>query len=258
MCLSDVGELYSFGCNRQGQLGLGHFEDSFSPQKITSLQDVEFAECGDYFVLCKTIGDDVFGWGINSYCQLGFELRDKINSPIKCEGWPENVVDIKCGDVHTLVLTQTQEVYSCGNNGCSQLGRITTVNNSTIQKIEELSQIIRIECGLSFNMCIDIDNNVFVFGHNYYGQLGLGDCSTRVTPIKNPNLSDIIDISIRGLGSFVKTSKNLIYAFGKSGYGQLGVRTSSKKEISPIQVFEDNEDIWFSNINKSKQKSARF
>ena len=29
-------------------------------------------------------------------------------------------------------------------------------------------------------------------------------------------------------------------------------------QITPIRVFEDNEDIWFSNINKSKAKSARF
>ena len=28
-------------------------------------------------------------------------------------------------------------------------------------------------------------------------------------------------------------------------------------QITPIRVFEDNEDIWFSNINKLKQKSAR-
>ena len=37
---------------------------------------------------------------------------------------------------------------------------------------------------------------------------------------------------------------------------QFGIKTNIH-ELTPIRVFEDNEDIWFSNI-KSKAKSARF
>ena len=39
---------------------------------------------------------------------------------------------------------------------------------------------------------------------------------------------------------------------------QLGIKTENEYQIIPIRVFGDNEDIWFSNINKSKAKSARF
>ena len=76
-------------------------------------------------------------------------------------------------------------------------------------------------------------------------------------PIKHPSLSNIIDISSGGNHSFVKTSNNEIYAFGYNDYSQLGIKTKDNYQITPIRVFEDNEDIWFSNINKSKQKSAR-
>ena len=37
---------------------------------------------------------------------------------------------------------------------------------------------------------------------------------------------------------------------------QFGIKTNIH-ELTPIRVFEDNEDIWFSKINKSKAKSAR-
>ena len=74
--------------------------------------------------------------------------------------------------------------------------------------------------------------------------------------MKHPSLSNIIDISNGGLRSFVKTSNNEIYAFGNNYFSQLGIKTKDK-QITPIRVFEDNEDIWFSNINKSKAKSAR-
>ena len=91
-----------------------------------------------------------------------------------------------------------------------------------------------------------------------HGQLGLGDTNNRDKPIKHPSLSNIIDISKGGYHSFVKTSNNEIYAFGLNQYSQLGIKTEDENQLTPIRVFEDNEDIWFSNINKSKAKSARF
>ena len=69
-------------------------------------------------------------------------------------------------------------------------------------------------------------------------------------------LSNIIDIS-KGEQTFIKTSKNEIYAFGRNEYSKLGIKTEDENQHTPIRVFEDNEEIWFSNINKSKAKSAR-
>ena len=57
--------------------------------------------------------------------------------------------------------------------------------------------------------------------------------------------------------TFVKTSNNEIYAFGYNRHSQLGIETEDYKQITPIRVFEDNEDIWCLNIIKSKAKSAR-
>ena len=55
----------------------------------------------------------------------------------------------------------------------------------------------------------------------------------------------------------LKHLNNAIYAFGWNEYSQLGIKTDGIL-LTPSRVFEDNEDIWYSNINKSKAKSARF
>merc|ERR1712100_413684 len=261
-CLSENGEVYSFGYNATGQLGLGNFENSYNtPQLISSLKDVEFIECGYSYVFCKTFNNEIYCWGNNFYGQLGLGNINNQYTPVLCSSLlTENVIDIKCGNIHTLVLISNGDALSCGHNNHEQLGReIDDDYSSSFQKIEDLSEIIRIECGYYHSLCIDINNDLYVFGDNQYGQLGLGDTNNRNKPIKHPSLSNIIDISSRGNHTFVKTSNNEIFAFGFNDNSQLGIQIEKDRfQLTPIRVFEDNEDIWFSNINKSKAKSARF
>merc|ERR1712137_1527166 len=128
---------------------------------------------------------------------------------------------------------------------------------TTLEKVENLPQIVRISCGSIFSMCVDMNNDLYVFRNNEFGQLGLGDAVKVEKPVKHPTLSNIVDISQGGYHTFVKTFDNEIFAFGFNKYSQLGIKTEDENQITPIRVFEDNEDIWFSNINKSKAKSAR-
>ena len=106
-------------------------------------------------------------------------------------------------------------------------------------------------------MCIDIHNNFYIFGNNEYGQLGVGDTNDFETPTIHPILPNAIDISSKGDQTFVKVSPNEIYGFGSNEFSQLGIKTEEPLQLSPIQVFQDKENIWCSNQYKSKAKSAR-
>ena len=124
MCVSEDNELFCFGNNRDGILGLGSNEESyFSPQKIESLKEIEFVECAGNRTFCKTFNNEFFCWGINDAGQLGIGNTDCQNIPIKCDDWPRDVVDIKGGNLHTLLLTENQQVFSCGRNINNELGR---------------------------------------------------------------------------------------------------------------------------------------
>ena len=261
VCLTIEG-LFSFGDNRYGALGLGKKESCNSPQLIDSLQDVEFIESGGGHHICKCLNGDIYSWGFNGYGQLGIGTDTCQNSPVKCINWPDDIVDIKCGGSHTLVLTNTQEVYSCGSNYYGELGieEFEEEFSSKLQKVNKLIDIIRIECGDNHSMCIDANGYMWVFGDNNSGELGIGGFwETLYSPKCIESLSNVTDISSKGCHVFVKTSNNEIFTFGNNFSLQLGIETEHQCQFVPIQVFQGREDIWWSNINrKSKSKSARF
>ena len=258
ICISEEGGLFSFGCNKLGQLGLENNKSSKSPKQLEFCEVIDFIECGGNHVICKTLNDDVYAWGCNGYGQLGIENKcDAHLLPTKCINWPKDIIDIKCGFSHTVILTSNREVYTVGNNQLGQLGR-KSKNDSrvSIQKLLRLSDIIRIECGYYHSLCIDTQNRLIVFGGNGYGQLGLGDDVEYEYTIIHPSLSNIIDISSKGCHTFVKTYSNQIYSFGLSFTIQIGSEIEDY-QFTPMRVFQDNETIWCSNINISRAKSAR-
>ena len=266
ICLTEDGKLYGFGYNNYGQLGQGIRGNRVYTYPVSinlelGGETIEFIECGHYHTFCKIVNGDVYSWGCNNFGQLGLKnTTENQKSPFKASTvWPKNieVVDIKCSHYHTLVLTASQEVYSCGSNYCGQLGRRTSGKFSQhLEKIEDLSEIIRIECGTNQAYCINSQYCLYVFGNNFNGQLGLGDSVLRPTPIQLP-LSDIMDVSSNGNSIFVKTVSNEIYGFGCNKSFQLGTETENDRQDTPIQLFQGSENIWLSNIRKSRAKSAR-
>ena len=261
ICLTEENVLYSFGFALYGCLGLGNdSENEYNqPKLIPNINNVEYICCGSYHIICKTYNNEFYSCGSNDSGQLGKECKYGSSEFIKYFNWPDNIMSVKCGSYHSLILTSEGDIYSFGNNEYNQLGlnneKLKMMNKPTL--ISGIPKMQRIECGNNYSMCIDINDYLWSFGENIIGQLGLGDQEERIKPVLHPNFTNVIDISSRGDHTFVKTQNNKIYTFGDCEYSQLGIKTSKEYQLIPIQTFIGNEDIWCSTIGKSKQKSAR-
>lgn len=260
-CLTEEGRLYSFGTNRNRYLGLENnsLESYNSPQLITNVNNVEYIACGHFHSICKTYDNKYYSCGDNRCGQLGHGDNMYGYGFIQCHNWPDNIISIRCGLVHSLLLTSEGYIYSFGFNGTGQLGindkNIESTNIPTL--IRDVPEMKSIYCGYCYSACIDVNDNMWVFGSNDSGQLGLGDKENRYKPVLQPTLSNVIDISLGTYTTFVKTQYNKIYAFGGNREFQLESKTPKKRQLTPIQTFIGNEDIWSSSTRKSKQKSAR-
>jgi alpha-tubulin suppressor-like RCC1 family protein len=133
---------FAFGRNSYGQLGVGHFRPVTEPTVVarsTPYFNFEEISSGEQHTVARGTDGLYYGWGDNSYGQLGFHHHDfnrkddhevevdfiattRFGAPTMLEKLnylePENVC---CGEHHTLAITNSQ-VISFGSNNCGQLG----------------------------------------------------------------------------------------------------------------------------------------
>ena len=123
-------EVYGFGSNDFGCCGLGHNSVVNEPQIIPELchKNVQQFFIGGDFVLCLTTDKRVYGWGSNNDGQLGrgyiernshFDLYFK---PKTIKFSSESVIQLSCGESHSLALTEKGKVFGWGNNARGQIG----------------------------------------------------------------------------------------------------------------------------------------
>uniref|UniRef100_F6YMX2 RCC1 and BTB domain-containing protein 1 n=1 Tax=Ciona intestinalis TaxID=7719 RepID=F6YMX2_CIOIN len=114
LCVTDSGEVYSWGYNGNGQLGVGNNVNQTNPCRVAALQGVVIAQvvCGYAHALALTDNGVVFGWGANSYGQLGSGNKANTCTPLQ--------VATRIGRVVCLAATH----YSHSSAARNQSGHI--------------------------------------------------------------------------------------------------------------------------------------
>ncbi len=134
--ISDDGidNLYTWGSNDEGQLGLGIDDEKIvEPTKVNfgSEQTVSDVVLGSSFALAKTndgTNDHVFSWGKNKEGELGLGngfSKLKYKSPQEIKSNLSNVNQISLGGNSAIAIKQTdndQFIYVWGDNANGQLG----------------------------------------------------------------------------------------------------------------------------------------
>ncbi|KAG7264668.1 hypothetical protein CRUP_038842 [Coryphaenoides rupestris] len=181
IALSRDGQLFTWGQNSSGQLGLGKGEPGcLSPQPLKSLSGVPLAQvtAGGDHSFALSLSGAVFGWGKNGAGQLG--LNDEQDRAVPCHIKvlrSQKVVYICCGDEHTAALTKDGGLFTFGEGSRGQLGHDSTHNEPLPRRVLELmgSEVSQIACGRRHTLAyVPSSGTVYAFGCNAYGQLGTG------------------------------------------------------------------------------------
>lgn len=209
--LTDLGQLYTWGSNSFGQLGLGDYRDRFTPT-LVDLPNVEKASCGyEYMGVISGIGG-LFMWGRGSEGQLGLpieyfvkagdvkdsrgEYRPRNPTPshltpaepesLGCFCKPQKICIYQFSDdidpfsddkIVSIGLQKRNSVVWRRDLSTQEwfvcIGR-TPKEDSSVRYSEEV-EFYELSCGENHTLAIDISNYVWSWGIGEMGQLGIGD-----------------------------------------------------------------------------------
>ena len=238
--MHNSNKIYVWGSNQQGQLGLGYV--SRNVDKGTSILNTTYLirsiSCGDShtFVLTTNISE-CYGWGSNQQGQLGLgDFTPYITSPRKLL-WT-NVLDISCGDMHSLILYRSGIVMSCGANNYGQLGIFSNEDKSRVPLVILGGiNVISISCGRFHSVAVT-ENGFYVWGSNTCGQLGLGIINSHRPPreLCLGGKETIISAKCGAFYTIALTIDGAVYVWGSNSEGQLGLGNNIRQQHTPIKL----------------------
>ena len=237
LALDSNGNVWAWGSNAHGRLGLGSAKDLYqAPQQITSLSDVVAIAAGRYHSLALDASGTVWAWGNNNRNQLGF--RGIPNAPQHVTA-VNNIVAISAGHEHSLALDNRGAVWIWGRSGegtawaRDYIPRRATIHNN----------IIMTQSGGFHSLGIDSDRAVWAWGSNRAGQLGIGGGSNTNLPAQLvDNLRGIVAIAAGSEHTLALGYNGDVWAWGQALSGRLGIGSTSGIYNTP-QLVESLSNI---------------
>lgn len=229
--------LYSWGQNSYGQLGLGDVTNRSSPSQVGSLGTWLKLACGTYQSLSIKTDGTLWAWGQGANGKLGLGNTTSYSSP-KQVGALTTWASIAGGGEHTMAITTGGALWTWGGNGSGQLGLGNVTSYSSPKQVGALTTWLKIVGGYEFTIATKTDGTLWAWGVNSTGQLGQGNTTSRSSPVQIGALTTWSNIAAGyGYTIAVKTDGTL-WTWGQNGNGQLGLGTSGALSYtsSPQQV----------------------
>jgi alpha-tubulin suppressor-like RCC1 family protein len=262
LAVTSTGQLYAFGSNESGQLGVqtnsGTYERNATPT-LVSLPGVTGpvikAAAGGRHSLALTASGQLYAFGNNRQGELGSAIGEggenySFSNPtprlVKLPGASGPVAQIAAGAYFSLAATFTGQLYAFGENSEGQLGNTTNLNcfllcaNPTPALVTlpgEVGPVIQIAAGYGYSLALTSSGQLYAFGENCCGELGneFNLRGTNPTPVlvRLPGASGHIVRIAAGADSFALTSKGQLYGFGSNRFGELGIPPGEHPDQEP-------------------------
>ena len=173
-----IYDLWSWGRNSYGLLGLGDTTNRSSPNQIGSLTPWLRISAGyNHSLAIKTDGT-MWSWGMNPWGQLGLGNLTYRSSPVQV-GALTTWLTIASGSYHSMAIKTDGTMWGLGGrNSNGQLGLGNTTNYSSPKQVGALTNWLNIASGSYHNMAIKTDGTMWAWGNSSSGRLGIGNSAT--------------------------------------------------------------------------------
>lgn len=255
--LTTEHDIYCWGANGDGQLGLGQADEKLHALPVIVPSAVKFKSVtSGYRHTCGlSVTGEAYCWGWNEYGQLGNGTRRQSSTPVKVAG-SITFNALSAGATHTCGIRTDGTAYCWGGNWHGQLGvgsfdgepgasccRRTPAQVAGGMKFVQIATAGIHTCGLSAT------EEVFCWGNENDGRLGVGalEKKDRPSPVPVTGSLRFSSVSARGWHSCGIVRFGALYCWGSGSDGQLGdgkvgiispnpVRVASEQEFKTVSV----------------------
>lgn len=229
LCITIEGQMFGWGLNEEGQVGIGKDTKLVSKPTLIDIYDVIDVSCGEAhsLALCISSGESkVYSWGRGKHGQLGQGVTKSLSKPtmlLSLAGM--DIFSINCGSNHSCILVDDGLLYIWGYGGKGQIGRGSTHSVNIPKIIPALKDIkIRsVKCGGNHTIALGDIDNVYGWGDNSYHQIDDSDKSFYIEPVLISKLSnkEIVSIEVGSKHSIFLSQNGIIYYNGDNiGYNE--------------------------------------
>eukprot|EP01029_Cantina_marsupialis_P032556 TRINITY_DN99_c0_g1_i1.p1 TRINITY_DN99_c0_g1~~TRINITY_DN99_c0_g1_i1.p1 ORF type:complete len:2201 (+),score=714.06 TRINITY_DN99_c0_g1_i1:545-6604(+) len=228
IALTSKGQIYTWGSNSNGQLGVGDTKTRYSPMLVTMKERVTQISAGAKHCLALTRSGAVWSWGSGNMVGHGVHCGNgNTLSPQPIRGLIRSRIQhIYTGWHFSVALGYSGEVFSWGLNKHGELGHGDLKNRKVPMRVSGLLPVDKMDCGARHCVCVTKNGRVYAWGWNSEGQLGTGDENDRNVPTPVPGVcgSDLAGVSCGWRGSMIRTTDGLL-----SGWGHIKLQGGCRK-----------------------------
>ncbi|XP_011632471.1 RCC1-like G exchanging factor-like protein isoform X1 [Pogonomyrmex barbatus] len=267
---SDKNIVYGTGINTDSQLGYNKIDKSnmvhiprpiYLPLQNTLTKTVSMAAGRAHLLILTTEG--LFTLGNNAYGQCGrpIILNEDYEKSMVVHHIPDikgkKITAVTAGQDHSVLLTETGEVYTFGWGADGQTGLAHYQNEyrpSLVKGDLAGQRIIKVVCAADCVLALSDKGKVYGWGNSEYNQLPVQEDNYQIniaTELDTQKLGHIIDIAAGGCFCMILNNDGNVFVWG---YGILGlgpqVQKASKPTMIPPALFGNN--VYNRNIKVTK------
>ncbi|MEH7076666.1 S8 family serine peptidase [Neobacillus drentensis] len=171
LALKKDGTVWAWGYNYYGQIGDKTYTTRLSPVKVQNLSGITAIDAGAKHNLALKNDGSVWAWGYDNHGQSGLNNYYYQNSNPQQIQSLSNIIKVKAGDNHSIVLKNDGTVWTFGNNAYGELGDSSINYQYTPYQVKDMIAS-NIEAGPFNSFIVKEDGTTWSWGYNSFGQLG--------------------------------------------------------------------------------------
>jgi alpha-tubulin suppressor-like RCC1 family protein len=236
--LTASGDVWCWGSNDNGQLGVGSFTNSGVPAKVGG--GYSSISVGWDFVCATDPAGDLYCWGNNYFGTLANGGGGGSNVPVHVVP-PTPLLSVKAGSISACALSFAGAVYCWGDNTYGEARGDGTIGGGSVTTPTAVASlgtgIARLGAGNGTSYAITYNGNVLAWGLNAYSCVGSGSVAQKIPrPVQVLGLSEGAESVGGGEEWFTcaLTTRGHAWCWGNNGNSELPV--AGDRSLTPVFI----------------------